>query len=84
MTDQTPADAPLEADLSLIQRIIPHRYPFLLVDKAVSYTHLDLYKRQAQGICPAGVALCLRSVSAFGNNGFGAVPDGCAGGNLYL
>jgi 3-hydroxyacyl-[acyl-carrier-protein] dehydratase len=25
--------APLEADLSLIQRIIPHRYPFLLVDK---------------------------------------------------
>lgn len=25
--------APLSADLSLIQRIIPHRYPFLLVDK---------------------------------------------------
>jgi 3-hydroxyacyl-[acyl-carrier-protein] dehydratase len=25
--------APLNADLSLIQRIIPHRYPFLLVDK---------------------------------------------------
>ena len=27
-------DAPItEADLALIQRIIPHRYPFLLVDK---------------------------------------------------
>jgi 3-hydroxyacyl-[acyl-carrier-protein] dehydratase len=26
-------DAPLSADLALIQRIIPHRYPFLLVDK---------------------------------------------------
>ena len=24
-----------EADLSLIQRIIPHRYPFLLIDKVV-------------------------------------------------
>lgn len=31
MTDQ-PA-APLSADLALIQRILPHRYPFLLVDK---------------------------------------------------
>jgi len=29
MTDVTPT----EADLSLIKRIIPHRYPFLLVDK---------------------------------------------------
>ena len=28
---------PLEADISLIQRIIPHRYPFLLVDKVVEY-----------------------------------------------
>ncbi len=26
-------DAPTRADLDLIQRIIPHRYPFLLVDK---------------------------------------------------
>jgi 3-hydroxyacyl-[acyl-carrier-protein] dehydratase len=25
--------APLEADIHLIQRIIPHRYPFLLIDK---------------------------------------------------
>ena len=28
-------DAPTEADLDLIQRIIPHRYPFLLIDKVV-------------------------------------------------
>ena len=33
MTDQPTPDQPLSADLSLIQRIIPHRYPFLLVDK---------------------------------------------------
>ena len=32
--------APLSADLSLIQRIIPHRYPFLLVDK-VRDIHLN-------------------------------------------
>jgi len=31
MTDQ-PA-APVDVDLDLIQRIIPHRYPFLLIDK---------------------------------------------------
>ena len=29
----TDAQAPLTADIALIQRIIPHRYPFLLVDK---------------------------------------------------
>lgn len=29
----TDAPAPLSADLDLIKRIIPHRYPFLLVDK---------------------------------------------------
>ncbi len=28
-------DAITEADLDLIQRIIPHRYPFLLIDKVV-------------------------------------------------
>ncbi|PIV72629.1 MAG: 3-hydroxyacyl-[acyl-carrier-protein] dehydratase FabZ [Rhodobacteraceae bacterium CG17_big_fil_post_rev_8_21_14_2_50_65_11] len=27
------ADTPTTADIALIQRIIPHRYPFLLVDK---------------------------------------------------
>ncbi|SPH17974.1 3-hydroxyacyl-[acyl-carrier-protein] dehydratase FabZ [Defluviimonas aquaemixtae] len=26
-------EAPTEADIHLIQRIIPHRYPFLLIDK---------------------------------------------------
>lgn len=34
MTDQAAAASlPTEADILLIQRIIPHRYPFLLVDK---------------------------------------------------
>ncbi|MFO7920278.1 MAG: 3-hydroxyacyl-ACP dehydratase FabZ [Nioella sp.] len=28
-----PAETPTHADIDLIQRIIPHRYPFLLVDK---------------------------------------------------
>ena len=36
MADATaPVDHPTEADLALIKRIIPHRYPFLLVDKVV-------------------------------------------------
>ncbi len=30
-----PSTSPAEADLALIKRIIPHRYPFLLVDKVV-------------------------------------------------
>ncbi|MEL6619852.1 MAG: 3-hydroxyacyl-ACP dehydratase FabZ [Pseudomonadota bacterium] len=29
------SDTPTTADIDLIQRIIPHRYPFLLVDKVV-------------------------------------------------
>jgi 3-hydroxyacyl-[acyl-carrier-protein] dehydratase len=33
MNEQTTATSPAEADISLIQRIIPHRYPFLLIDK---------------------------------------------------
>ncbi|MEH7826667.1 3-hydroxyacyl-ACP dehydratase FabZ [Gemmobacter denitrificans] len=34
MTDTaTQTAAPLTADIALIQRILPHRYPFLLVDK---------------------------------------------------
>jgi len=34
MTDTAPAAAtPTEADIQLIQRILPHRYPFLLVDR---------------------------------------------------
>ena len=31
--DETPYIPPTEADLALIKRILPHRYPFLLVDK---------------------------------------------------
>lgn len=30
---------PTSADIDLIQRIIPHRYPFLLVDKVVDIVH---------------------------------------------
>ncbi|MDH3264085.1 MAG: 3-hydroxyacyl-ACP dehydratase FabZ [Paracoccaceae bacterium] len=33
MNEQTTAAFPAEADINLIQRIIPHRYPFLLIDK---------------------------------------------------
>ena len=33
MNQQSVATAPAEADIHLIQRIIPHRYPFLLIDK---------------------------------------------------
>ena len=34
MTDITgSADIPSEADIALIQRILPHRYPFLLIDR---------------------------------------------------
>ena len=29
------SDTPTSADIDMIQRIIPHRYPFLLVDKVV-------------------------------------------------
>ena len=29
------------ADIQLIQRIIPHRYPFLLVDKVVEIANLE-------------------------------------------
>lgn len=45
MPETAPAPAPRdwsqtrEADLALIQRIIPHRYPFLLVDKVRDIVH---------------------------------------------
>ena len=47
MTTQNPADITAEIDINGIQRLIPHRYPFLLVDRlvdivTVSYTHLTL------------------------------------------
>ena len=35
MPDDTPRT---EADVALIQRILPHRYPFLLIDKVVEIT----------------------------------------------
>ena len=41
MTDITgSADIPSEADIALIQRILPHRYPFLLVDRILSFEPL--------------------------------------------
>jgi len=33
MTDTPPI--PTEADIALIQRVIPHRYPFLLIDRVI-------------------------------------------------
>ena len=39
-------DTPREADIDLIQRIIPHRYPFLLVDRVVDIEP----NRSARGI----------------------------------
>ncbi|MDO5528627.1 MAG: 3-hydroxyacyl-ACP dehydratase FabZ [Paracoccus sp. (in: a-proteobacteria)] len=33
MSDHDPQTAASDADIGLIQRIIPHRYPFLLIDK---------------------------------------------------
>lgn len=33
MTNTETAATPTEADIQLIQRILPHRYPFLLVDR---------------------------------------------------
>ncbi len=35
MNDDPNGAIPAEADIALIQRIIPHRYPFLLIDKVV-------------------------------------------------
>ncbi|MEC7513924.1 MAG: 3-hydroxyacyl-ACP dehydratase FabZ, partial [Pseudomonadota bacterium] len=35
MTTQNPADITAEIDINGIQRLIPHRYPFLLVDRLV-------------------------------------------------
>jgi 3-hydroxyacyl-[acyl-carrier-protein] dehydratase len=43
MSEAAPAAmaAPLTADLDLIMRIIPHRYPFLLVDKVYDIVPFD-------------------------------------------
>ncbi len=45
-TDATPGAAATEADIHLIQRILPHRYPFLLVDRVRA---IEGYSR-AQGV----------------------------------
>lgn len=59
MNDQTPAVT--HADLALIQRIIPHRYPFLLIDKvrdiqvnvsAVGIKNVTFNEPQFQGHFP--------------------------------
>lgn len=56
------AAKPREADIQLIQRIIPHRYPFLLVDKvkdiepgqsAVGIKNVTFNEPQFQGHFPA-------------------------------
>ncbi|MDG1280252.1 MAG: 3-hydroxyacyl-ACP dehydratase FabZ [Pseudorhodobacter sp.] len=60
MTDQTTAPTTV-ADIQLIQRIIPHRYPFLLVDKvrdikanesAVGIKNVTFNEPQFQGHFP--------------------------------
>jgi len=52
----------LRADIQLIQRILPHRYPFLLVDKveeikgtesAVGYKNVTMNEPHFQGHCPS-------------------------------
>ena len=54
-------DLPTSADIDLIKRIIPHRYPFLLVDKvedivpatsAVGYKNVTFNEPQFQGHFP--------------------------------
>lgn len=58
MNEQTP---PTTADLALIQRILPHRYPFLLIDKvrdividksAVGIKNITFNEPQFQGHFP--------------------------------
>ena len=44
--------------------------------KAVSYTHLDVYKRQAAGTGPPGSAVCRERVHACGLAAFFARPEG--------
>ncbi len=55
------SDTPTEVDLDIIQRIIPHRYPFLLVDKvkeikvnesAVGVKNITFNEPQFQGHFP--------------------------------
>jgi len=55
------ADSGTEADIQLIQRILPHRYPFLLVDRvtdivgtasAIGHKNVTMNEPQFQGHFP--------------------------------
>ena len=35
MTDETPAKTLMSADITRIMKLLPHRYPFLLIDKMI-------------------------------------------------
>ena len=35
MTDETPAKTLMSADIARIMKLLPHRYPFLLIDKMI-------------------------------------------------
>ncbi|MGC1505694.1 MAG: 3-hydroxyacyl-ACP dehydratase FabZ [Sulfitobacter sp.] len=57
----TPSDTLLRADIQMIQRILPHRYPFLLVDKveeingtesSVGYKNVTMNEPHFQGHFP--------------------------------
>ncbi len=61
MTDTNPEDLP-SADLAMIQRMIPHRYPFLFIDKvrdirvgesAVGIKNVTINEPHFQGHFPA-------------------------------
>ncbi|MDF3413649.1 3-hydroxyacyl-ACP dehydratase FabZ [Sulfitobacter sp. M57] len=58
---ETPSDTLLRADIQMIQRILPHRYPFLLVDKveeingtqsSVGYKNVTMNEPHFQGHFP--------------------------------
>ncbi|WP_299359383.1 3-hydroxyacyl-ACP dehydratase FabZ [uncultured Paracoccus sp.] len=60
-TERTPAPQ-TEADLALIKRIIPHRYPFLLIDKV-------------RGVIPDQHAVGIKNVTANEPHFPGHFPD---------
>jgi len=62
LTDNLNSDAPISLDLDMIQRMIPHRYPFLFIDKvrelrvgksAVGIKNVTINEPQFQGHFPA-------------------------------
>ena len=94
MTEDT---APLSADLDLIQRIIPHRYPFLLVDKVrdiylnkscVGIKNVTFNEPQFQGHFPGmpifpGVMIIEAMAQAAGIMGFKMMDLKPSDGTLY-